>query len=81
MPSGLTLGFTNVVMWADSSEACRHKLENYLARYKWKLLSVDRVELIDSEIDRGDEINRLMDEALQNPNAILLSTFHGYKPD
>jgi hypothetical protein len=81
MPSGDTLGFMRVTMWASSREDFLQKLEAYLAKYKWKLLSTDRTEVADTSSDYGDEENQMIDETLKDRNAVRLGTYYSYKPN
>lgn len=81
MSSGDTLGFMRVTLWAGSSEDFLQKLEAYLAKHKWKLLSSDRTQEVDPSLDYGDEVNQMIDETLQDHNAVRLGTYYSYKPN
>jgi len=81
MPTGHTLGFMRVTMWATSREDLLQKLEAYLTKYNWKLLSTDKTEMADPSSDYGDEVNQMIDETLGDRNAVRLGTFYSYKPD
>ena len=81
MRSGDTLGFMRVTMWASSREDFLQKLETYLDKYKWKLLSTDRTEVADPSSDYGDEVNQMIDETLKDRNAVRLGTYYSYKPN
>jgi hypothetical protein len=81
MPSGDTLGFVRVTMWASSKEDLIQKLEAYLTKYRWKLLSTDKTGAVDPSLDYGDEINQMIDETLRDQNAVRLGTFYTYKPN
>ena len=81
MPSGDTLGFMRITMYASSYEAFYQRLNAYLAQYSWKLLSMENTELVDPSVDYGDEVNQMIDETLQDKNTIRLGTFYSYKPD
>jgi hypothetical protein len=81
MPSGDTLGFMNITMWASSREQFLERLTNYLAKYAWTLISNEAVEPVDPSSDYGDEVNRMIDETLQDENAVRLGTYYSYKPD
>jgi len=80
MPSGDTLGFMRVTMWASSHDDLHQKLSAYLAKYQWRLISIDRTAVIDSSFDYGDEVNQMIDETLRDQNAIRLGTYYSYKP-
>jgi hypothetical protein len=81
MSSGDTLGFMRVTMWAASSKSFVQKLEAYCAKYDWKLLSVENTEMADPSKDYGDEENRMIEETLQDHNAVRLGTYYSYRPD
>ena len=81
MPSGDTLGFMRVTMWASSREDFLRKLEAYLVKYKWKLLSTDKIVVADPSSDYGDEVNQMIDETLKDQNAVRLGTYYSYKPN
>jgi hypothetical protein len=81
VPSGDTLGFMWITMWASSSEDFRQRLTAYLEKYKWKLLSMEETEVVDPSQDRGDTINQMIDESLRDRDAVRLGTFHSCKPN
>jgi hypothetical protein len=81
MPSGDTLGFMRITMWASSRPNLLHKIEEYLFEYKWKPLSVENVAIVDPSQDYGEEVNQMIDETSQDHNAVRLGTFYSYKPD
>jgi hypothetical protein len=81
MPSGDTLGFIRVSMWASSREDFLQKLTAYLAKYRWKLLSMDKTGVVDPSLDYGDEVNAMIDETLKDRNAVRLGTYYSYKPN
>lgn len=80
MPSDDTLGFMRLTMWASSHKDFVRKLEAYLAKYQWILLSMDNTSIVDPSKDYGDEVNQMIDETLQDHNAIRLGTYYTYKP-
>jgi len=79
MPSGDTLGFMRITMWASSRDDFLQKLLAYLAKYKWKLLSTEKTDVVDPSFDYGDEVNKMIDETLQDRNAVRLGTYFSYK--
>ena len=81
MPSGDTLGFIRITMWASSREEFIQKLKQYLAKYKWELLSMENTSMVDPSKDYGTEVNRMIDETLQDVNAVRLGTYYSYKPN
>jgi hypothetical protein len=81
MPSGDTLGFMKITMWATSREDLTRKLKAYLAKYKWELVSMEKTAAADPSIDYGDETNRMIDDTLQDRNAVRLGTYYSYRPN
>jgi hypothetical protein len=81
MPSGDTLGFMRITMWASSYESFAQKLKAYFAKYDWKLLSMENSEVVDPSKDYGDEENQMVEETLQDHNAVRLGTYYSYKAD
>jgi hypothetical protein len=68
-------------MWASSKENFVQKLNEYLAEYQWSLLSLENTEMVDPSKDYGDEENQMIEEMLQDHNAVRLGTYYSYKPD
>src|SRR5689334_1479976 len=79
MPSGDTLGFMKVLMWASSEENFVEKLNEYLCKYQWSLLSLENTEVVDPSEDYGDDGNQMIEEMLQDRNAVRLGTYYSYK--
>lgn len=59
MPSGDTLGFMKVLMWASSHENFVEKLNEYLCKYQWSLLSLENTEVVDPSEDYGNDENQI----------------------
>jgi len=68
-------------MWASSYDDFVQKLEAYLSKYRWKLLSIENTAAVDPSRDYGDEVNQMIDETLRDSNAIRLGTYYSYKPN
>jgi len=81
LPSGDTLGFMKITMWASSAEDFAQKLDNYLAQYRWTLLGMESTEVVNASHDYGDIVNQMIDETLVDLSAIRLGTFYSYKPN
>jgi hypothetical protein len=81
MPSGDTVGFVRITMWASSREDFIQKLEAYLTKYRWKLLSMENTAIVDPSADYGDEVNQMVDETSRDHNAVRLGTFYSYRPN
>ena len=79
--SGNPLGFINIVMWASSEGEVAKKIDLYLAKYDWKLISIEKTRIADPATDYGDEMNQLVDQTFRDKNAICLGTFYSYKTD
>jgi hypothetical protein len=79
MPSGDVLGFLNITMWASSEEDLVERVNSYLSKYKWKLVSVEKAQPIDPSLDYGDEARRMIEETLADRTAVRLGTFFSYK--
>ena len=81
IPSGNTLGFMKITMWASSHEEFLRRLREYLTKYRWKLISLDKTEVVDPSHDYGDEVNQMIDETLKDQKAVRLGTYYSYKPN
>jgi hypothetical protein len=81
MPSGDVLGFMKITMWASSAEEFINKINLYLSKYRWKLLSMEKTQPVDQSLDYGNEVNEMIDETLKDRNAVRLGTFFSYKPN
>ncbi len=81
MPSGDTLGFMRITMWASSPDDFVKKLEAYLTKYKWKLIALENTGIVDPSVDHGEEVNQMIDEMLRDRNAVRLGTYYSYKPN
>jgi len=79
MSSGSTKGFLVVTTWAETNEAAREKLTRYLESFNWHLISVEDSHPIDENHDYGDELEEMISRTQNNPEAIILGTFHSYK--
>lgn len=80
MPSGLTKGFMNVTTWAESAEAAKDKLGNYIKRFEWQILAIDDARPIaDDEEFEDENMADMVARTKTNPKAIILGTFHAYK--
>jgi len=77
--SGSKVGFMNITTWADSKEAVSFKIETYLNSFGWHLVVVDKADVVSEQSQYGDEVADMIDRTRDNPNAIILGTFHTYK--
>jgi hypothetical protein len=62
MPSGDVLGFMKITMWASSAEEFINKINLYLSKYRWKLLSMEKTQPVDQSLDYGNEVNEMIEE-------------------
>jgi len=76
---GSEIGFVNITTWAVSKEAASSKIEKYLNSFGWKLVEVDKADVVDDDFQSGDAVADMIDRTRNNPNAIILGTFHTYK--
>jgi hypothetical protein len=81
VPSGDTLGFMRITMWASSRQDFLRKVEHYFSQYSWRVISIENVELVEDSKDYGDEVNKMIDETSRDRNAVRLGTFFSYKPN
>jgi hypothetical protein len=82
VPSGLTKGFMHVLTWADSAESAERKLSDYFKRFDWHVISSEDARIIhDDEEFECDEMQDMLERTKANLNAIMLGTFHSYKPN
>ncbi|MGO8934582.1 MAG: hypothetical protein ACLPLZ_08505 [Terracidiphilus sp.] len=73
-----TTGFMNIVTWANSEESVAEKISTYFGTFQWRLLLIDEASPIKDPSGCGPEIQEMIERAEQNPNAIILGTFHAY---
>jgi len=79
-PSGDTIGFMNIITWANSAEAAQEKIAIYFERFAWKIVGVEAATILHPDfIADDDEFDELVEQARNNPNAILCGTFYSYK--
>jgi hypothetical protein len=77
--SASRIGFMNITTWADSKEGAGSKIERYLRSFGWHLVSIDEANIIDEDSGYGDEVTEMINSTRNNPNAIILGSFHTYK--
>lgn len=79
MPSGDTLGFMKISMWALSEGDFIERVKAYFHTYDWEVLSVENTEQVDASQDYGDEANAMIAETLLDRQAVRLGTYYSYK--
>lgn len=79
-PNGDTVGFMNIITWADSANEARTKIEGYFATFKWCIVEVEEAAPIHEDyIYDSEEFQDMIERARVNPEAIICGTFHSYK--
>ena len=73
------LGFIDVVTSASTAELAEKKVRTCLESYEWQILSVEDISEADPEHPYGGDVNELIEDVLQNPTHVRLSTLHSYK--
>ena len=80
-PSPSEIGFMNITTWAASKESATRKIKNYLRSFGWHLVSVERADLVNEHLVYGEQVAAMIERTRINPNAIILGTFHTYRPN
>jgi hypothetical protein len=75
------IGFMNVTTWAESEDDATNKIQRYLESLGWNLISVEKTDIIDEEATYAEEVIEMISRAHANADAIILGTFHTYKPN
>ncbi len=73
------LGFMNITTWADSDEAAVSKIRQYIESVGWHLVSVEKPHVVNEDGKYGDVELDQIERTRNNPDAIILGTFHTYK--
>ena len=72
-------GFMNIVTWATSAQIAEEKARQYLDTVHLKLLGVDESRVVDPSLSYGEAVKDAVERTLNNPDAIILGTFHAYR--
>jgi hypothetical protein len=78
-PSPSEIGFMNVTTWASSEEAASSKIQEYLESFGWHLVSVEQASVIEEGAEYSEAVADMIERTRNNPDAIILGTFHTYK--
>ena len=81
LASGDTIGFTNIVTWADSPKTAHKKVTEVLNSYGWEVLGIEASYRFDDSRSYDDDILDIVDQARTNPDACIIGTVFSYKPD
>jgi hypothetical protein len=74
------IGFMNITTWADSKKTAEAKIQKYVESFGWHLVSVEKAHVVVNEDGKYGEVELdPIDRTRNNPNAIILGTFHTYK--
>ncbi len=73
------IGFMNITTWADSETTAESKIQKYLESFGWNPVSVEKAHVIDEDGKYGEVELDQIERTRNNPNAIILGTFHTYK--
>lgn len=73
------IGFMNVTTWADSQETAAGRIREYIDSLGWHLVVVESAHTVNEDGKYGDVELDQIERTRNNPNAIILGTFHTYK--
>jgi len=73
------IGFMNITTWADSHETAVGKIREYIESLGWHLISVERAHAVTEDKEYPEVALDQIERTRDNPNAIILGTFHTYK--
>ena len=76
--SSSKIGFMNITTWADSANSAEAKIQEYIESLGWHLVSVESAHIV-GEGEYGEAVLNQIEKTRNNPNAIILGTFHTYK--
>ncbi|HYU45123.1 MAG TPA: hypothetical protein VEK84_02970 [Terriglobales bacterium] len=73
------IGFMNITTWADSEKTAEAKIQKYVESFGWHLVSVEKAHVVNEDGKYGEVELEQIERTRNNPNAIILGTFHTYK--
>ena len=73
------IGFMNITTWAASKTTAETKIQTYLQSLGWHFASVERSHVVNENGHYGDKEWEQIERTRNNPDAIILGTFHTYK--
>ena len=73
------IGFMNITTWADSEKTAEAKIQKYVESFGWHLVSVEKAHVVNEDGKYGEVELDQIERTRNNPNAIILGTFHTYK--
>ena len=69
----------NITTWAESKNMAEAKIGKYLEWHGWHLVSVEKSHIVNENRKYGETESDQIERTRNNPNAIILGTFHTYK--
>ena len=79
-PSGDTVGFINIITWADSADSKRIKIEAYFATFNWHIIEIqESAPIRENFIYDNNEFAEMIERARINCDAIICGNFHTFK--
>jgi hypothetical protein len=73
------IGFMNITAWAESKDTAEAKIQSYLQSLGWHFVSVERSHAVNENGHYGEKEWDQIEGMRNNPDAIILGTFHTYK--
>jgi hypothetical protein len=73
------IGFMNITTWADSHETAVGKIREYIESLSWHLVSVETAHVVNENREYGEVELDQIERTRNNPDVIILGTFHTYK--
>ena len=73
------IGYMNITTWADSEKTAEAKIQKYVESFGWHLVSVEKAHVVNEDGKYGEVELDQIERTRNNPNAIILGTFHTYK--
>ncbi len=81
LPLGGNKAFVNVVTWANSSDMAKEKVTHCLQSYGWYIISVETIYPVDEDKIYGEDIENIVDQARDNPRAVIYGRMFSYKEE
>jgi hypothetical protein len=75
------LGFINVVASAATAAEAQAKVIGMVKEHDWEVLSIEHTAIANPDLDYKDDLSDLIDDVIENPSQILLSTLYSYRPN
>jgi hypothetical protein len=69
----------NITTWADSEKTAEAKIQKCVESFGWHLVSFEKAHVVNEDGKYGEVELDQIERTRNNPNAIILGTFHTYK--